>query len=89
MYDYKEIETKIPNTQMAILLKDDKEISYNITPSEGYKLHAKELDSEDDMTGEIALGYTKGKKSCPLDYDFEENPREFYAVKDGDYNEGL
>ena len=83
MYDYKGIETKIPNTKMSILLKDNQEISYNITPFEGYKLHAKELDSEDDMTGEIALGYTEGKKSCPLDYDFEENPREFYAVEIG------
>lgn len=80
MYSYKDIETLIPNTKMAILLKDNKEISYNITPCEGYKLHAKELDSEDDMTGEIALGYTKGKKSCPIDYDFLLNPREFYTV---------
>lgn len=83
MYDYKVIETKIPNTKMSILLKDNQEISYNITPFGGYKLHAKELDSEDDMTGEIVLGYTEGKKSCPLDYDFEENPREFYAVEIG------
>ena len=80
MYSYKDIDTRIPNTKMSILLKDNKEISYNITPTEGFKLHAKELDCEDDMTGEIALGYTKGKKSCPLDYDFLENPREFYAV---------
>lgn len=81
MYEYKEVETKILNTKMAILLKDNKEISYNITPFEGYKLHAKELDSEDYMTGEMTLGYTEGKKSCPLDYDFAENPREFYAVE--------
>lgn len=80
MYSYKDIDSVIPNTQMAILLKDGKEISYNITPFEGFKLHAKELDSEDDMTGEIILGYTEGKKSCPLDYDFSVNPREFYSV---------
>ena len=80
MYSYKEIDSVIPNTKMSILLKDNKKISYNITPTEGFKLHAKELDCEDDMTGEIALGYTKGKKSCPLDYDFSVNPREFYSV---------
>ena len=81
MYDYKEIETIIPNTKMSILLIDDKEISYNITPSEGYKLHAKELDSEDDMTGEIVLGFIEGLKTCGIDYDFLLNPREFYAVE--------
>ena len=87
MYDYKEIETIIPNTKMSILMKEDKEISYNITPSEGYKLHAKELDSsafdEKTMTqtDEILLGFTKGTKTCHISYDFEENPREFYAVE--------
>ena len=88
MYSYKDIDTLIPNAKMSILLKDGKEISYNITPSEGYQLHAKELDSEDAMTGEIVLGYTEGKKSCPLDYDFEENPREFYAVEIEKESEG-
>jgi hypothetical protein len=40
-------------------------------------------------TDEIILGFTTGTKTCHINYDFEENPREFYAVKDGDYNEGL
>ena len=84
---YKVVENPIiPNTDMKILLIDGVETSYYITPKEGYMLHAKELDSpvfdEESMmeTGEIRLGYTTGTKTCHIDYDFEKNPREFYAV---------
>ena len=90
-------ESLIPNTVMEIILIDDVETAYSITPKEGYKLHAKELDSY--LTGEEAtaesdeliLGFTTGTKTCRIGYDFELNPREFYSVefKDGDYNEGL
>ena len=31
-------------------------------------------------TGEIVKGYTKGIVTVFPDYDFEENPREIYAV---------
>ena len=80
--DYKEVkEPLIPNTNMKILLIDGVETSYYIEPLDGYKLHAKELDSEDDMTGEIVLGFTEGLKTCGIDYDFLLNPREFYAVE--------
>lgn len=76
----------IPNTNMEIILIDDIETAYTITPKEGYKLHAKELDSygfdEETMmvTDEIVLGFTTGAKTCRIGYDFLLNPREFYAV---------
>jgi hypothetical protein len=79
-------ESLIPNTDMEIISIDGVETSYSITPKEGFKLHAKELDSsafdEKTMTqtDEIILGFTKGTKTCHISYDFEENPREFYAV---------
>ena len=85
----------IPNTNMEIILIDDIETAYTITPKEGYKLHAKELDSygfdEESMTetDEFVPGFTTGTKTCHINYDFEVNLREFYAVKDGDYIEGL
>ena len=86
--DYKEVkEPLIPNTSMKILLIDGVETSYYIEPLDGYKLHAKELDEmefDEEMmmeTGEIVLGFTTGIKTCHINYDFEENPREFYAVE--------
>ncbi|MBR5506884.1 MAG: hypothetical protein IKV88_02425 [Clostridia bacterium] len=89
--DYKKVdESLISNTDMKILLIDGVETSYYITPKEGFKLHAKELDSsafdEKTMTqtDEIILGFTKGTKTCHISYDFEENPREFYTVEDGE-----
>lgn len=85
--DYKKVgDSLIPNTDMQILLIDGVETAYYITPKEGYKLHAKELDEigfdEETMTEteEIIPGYTLGIKTCHIDYDFEENPREFYTV---------
>ena len=80
-------ETLIPNTVMEIILIDGIETAYVITPEKGYKLHAKELDhpifDEESMTetNEIELGFTEGIKSCSINYNFAENPREFYAVE--------
>ena len=80
-FDFKIIENPlIPNTDMKISLFDGVEKSYYISPKEGYKLHAKELDSKDYITGETVLGFTAGTKTCGFDYDFETNPRDFYAV---------
>lgn len=60
-------------------------ISYFVTPNEGYVLHDKFRDWEDidPITGEPStyhLGYTRGTATCAPNYDFEANPREFYAV---------
>ena len=80
-FDFKIIENSlIPNTDMKISLFDGVEKSYYITPKEGFKLHANELDFKDDTTGEIVLGFTEGLKTCGIDYDFSINPREFYTV---------
>lgn len=80
-------ESLIPNTDMEIISIDGVETSYSITPKDGYKLHAKELDSylfdEEAMTQteEIVLGFTTGTKTCGINYDFLLNPREFYTVE--------
>lgn len=82
--------TFIPNTNMEIILINDVETAYTITPKEGYKLHAKELDEKDFdeetmmVTDEIVPGFTTGTKTCHINYDFEENPRKFYAVESGE-----
>lgn len=52
--------------------------TYLITPKEGYKLHDKALD------GETEKGYTAGEVSCGYNYNFDENPREFYTQKEGE-----
>ena len=76
----------IPNADMEIISIDGVSASYSIAPKEGYKLHAKELDSfefdEEAMaeTDRIIPGFTTGTKTCHISYDFEENPREFYAI---------
>ena len=83
-------ESLIPNTDMEIISIDGVETSYSITAKDGYKLHAKELDTKGfdeetlSETDEIVLGFTMGTKTCHINYDFEENPREFYAVEDGE-----
>lgn len=59
---------------------------YYINANEGYVLHDNTLDSPAYVeiiggeTGGIILGYSEGTKSCGIDYDWDANPREFYAV---------
>lgn len=77
----------IENTIMDRGIVDGEHKNYHITPVSGYVLHDKgrdteEFDPETQMpTGKIILGYTQLTASCAADYDFEKNPREFYAVK--------
>lgn len=75
------------NTIMTACYNDTNVLRYyDIAPVEGYVLHDKTLDTpvidEGTMeeTGEVILGYTPGSTSVPARYDFEANPREFYAV---------
>ena len=61
-------------------------VSYTILPCDGYKLHEKSrdeivADEYGNETGEIIKGYTSGLVTVLANYDFEENPREIYAVK--------
>lgn len=57
-----------------------------ITPNEGYVLHDSNYDTEvvDEVTleptGEIKPGFRTTTATCGYNYDFEANPRQFYAV---------
>lgn len=58
-----------------------------IKAKDGYKLHDINrdeivIDENGNETGEIIKGYTKGIVTVFPDYDFEENPRKIYAVKE-------
>lgn len=82
------IVTLIENTVVEVKKNIKGEIfAYKISPCEGYKLHAKHLDEPifDDNgneTGGIKKGYTKAFATVEANYDFKENPREIYAVKE-------
>lgn len=81
-----DVETKIENASMQKYIDDktNEERTYWIMPNKGYKLHAKELDSEteDPDTGETTkkVGFTTGIVTCSVRYDFEKNEREFYTI---------
>lgn len=80
---FTQIESIIPNTIMELHESGD---FYKIMPADGYKLHAKGFDIEiHDEAGrfvETQKRYTKVFVTCGVNYDFEANPREFYAVED-------
>ena len=86
---YKKVESKIENAIFEARIDDNGEIiSYRISPSMGYKLHEKSLDTEIaneetlEKTGEIKKGYTKVYTTAGVNYDFEVNDREIYAIED-------
>lgn len=89
-FTYEEVNPPIiENTIMQKRLRDGVAVQYMLTPSEGYVLHDKNYDDTmmDETTGEIittALGYRTSTATCAISYDFEENPREFYAVPEND-----
>lgn len=78
------IPTLIENTTMQIRYIDGVARVYTITPIDGYVLHDQKRDwiDMDPITGEETpyLGYTTGTATCAMNYDFNTNPREFYAV---------
>lgn len=60
-------------------------ITYQIRANYGYVLHDSELDilDIDPFTEEEIsrlAGFTSATCSCSADYDWEANPREFYAI---------
>ena len=74
----------IENATVRKVFNNGVQGSYYINANEGYVLHDKvlddvELDDEGNETGNIILGYSEGTKSCGANYDWAENPREFYA----------
>ena len=86
-FTYETIEPSlIPNTTMVKSLFNGVPRSYRITPNENYVLHdnASDWTETDEETGAqiTYLGYTRGTVSCSATYDFEANPREFYAVEE-------
>lgn len=85
---YKDIKPIIENTIMQERYNDNGEkVNYTILPAKGYVLHEKSrdeiiLDEDGNETGEIKKGYTSGLITTLANYDFTENPREIYAVKE-------
>ena len=67
----------IPNTTMQMST-----YTYFIAPAEGYVLHDSRKDWTDIVDGEEVLieGYTRYGGTVPLNYDFEANPFNIYAV---------
>ena len=84
-YTYEDvIPTLIENTTMQKRLLNGVHRTYLITANAGYVLHdtISDWDEPNLETGEFThhLGYTTGTTTCPANYDFVANPREFYAV---------
>jgi hypothetical protein len=85
---FKEVKTKLENTTFEGYYDEKNELQYyTIRPCEGYKLHAKELDEtvfdeNGNETSEIKKGYTTAFTTVGINYNFAENPREIYAVKE-------
>lgn len=80
----KDVTPIIENTSMQIY--DEK--TYWIKPNKGYKLHEKGRDFEyaDPETGKsvLILGFNESISTCSVNYDFEQNEREFYTVPIGE-----
>ena len=83
----------IPNTSMQKIFVDGVHTQYGIKANEGYVLHDKDLNKyrfdyeTETLTDEIILGFYDGTRTVRHDYDFEENPREFYATLKTDLSE--
>lgn len=80
------IPTPIENVTVKKALNNGVHNAYTLKANEGYVLHDNTLDTPvyDEYTGEetgnIILGYSEGTKTCRANYDWDTNPREFYAV---------
>ena len=87
---YKDITPIIENTIMQERYNDNGElINYVISPIEGYLLHEKSrdemiVDEQGNDTGEIKKGFTSGIITVLVNYDFDINNREIYAVKESE-----
>ena len=85
-FKYEDIETKIANASMQKVVSEDGKFTYRITPNKGFVLHDKLYDESlmDEVTaeetGKVILGFRKSTAIESSDYDFELNPRQFYAI---------
>ena len=81
-----EITSMFDNTRLMKVYIDGIHKIYEIIPNEGYVLHDKKLDRYTSYDkygngiGELILGFYPSSRTEKYDYDFVENPREFYAV---------
>lgn len=80
------IPSLIENTTMQKRFLDGALKQYLITPNENYVLHDTlcdsyaEYDENGNGIGDPILGFYSGTRTVRYDYDFTENPRQFYAV---------
>lgn len=81
---YKPIESLTDNTLCEAREKDGKVVSYRISPAKGYKLHHKTYDmpiTENGIkTNKIKRGYTTRFITMGVNYNWETNPKQIYAV---------
>ena len=86
--------TPIENATVKQSVYNDELSAFYITANEGYVLHDNTLDEPEldeithEETGEVILGYSESTKTCGANYDWDENPREFYAVQKGVETDG-
>lgn len=88
--------TLIENTIMQLMIDvddADRILSYKITPVNGYVLHDKVGDwkDHDEITGEEVTkqAFYTGMCTCGANYDFAENPREFFAISKKDFEKKI
>ena len=81
-FSYENLEkTLVENTTMKTMFRNGVPYQYLITPKENYVLHEIGYDYTDMNNLEIKhKGYTVGTITVPVNYDFETNDREIYAV---------
>ena len=82
-----QIEAYFENTTQFALYDNENDLrGYFIVPNKGYDLHDKLRDwveeNPDDPTteGVFHLGFSGGEIGVGINYDFESNPREIYAI---------
>ena len=85
VYEYEEmIPTPVTDAEVLKVYREGVHRHYWITPLSGYVLHDKNNDwmhtNPDTLEETYTLGYARGTCTCHANYDFEENPREFYTV---------
>ena len=83
---YKLLDLGIKNTICEAREMNGNIVSYRIAPIDGYKLHEITLDENiidenGNEIGEIKKGYTTSYVTTGIEYNFEKNDREIYAVE--------
>ena len=73
----------VENTIMRKMYMDGVFRVYTIAPAEGYVLHDSTYDYP-DIDGNLVIGYRRSEGTCAANYDFDANPREFYAVPENE-----